>query len=81
MLDSQVIEPNNRGRARRIQAVVIGGGQAGLATGYRLAQAGVEFVILERRARLGDVWRNRWDSLRLFTAAEYAGLPGWPLSW
>ena len=78
MLDSQVIEPNNRGRARRIQAVVVGGGQAGLATGYRLAQAGVEFVILERGARIGDVWRNRWDSLRLFTAAEYTGLPGWP---
>jgi putative flavoprotein involved in K+ transport len=57
---------------------VIGGGQAGLAAGYDLAQRAIDFVILEKGARLGESWRRRWDSLRLFTPARYDGLPGWP---
>ncbi len=65
-------------RPRRVQVIVIGAGQAGLAAGRYLAQAGVDFLILEAADRVGDVWRNRWDSLRLFTAAEFAGLPGLP---
>jgi putative flavoprotein involved in K+ transport len=61
----------------RIETVVIGGGQAGLAAGYYLARAGEPFVILDAGERVGDAWRSRWDSLRLFTPAKYDGLPGW----
>jgi putative flavoprotein involved in K+ transport len=59
-----------------VETVIIGGGQAGLATGYFLKQRGMPFVILDAEERVGDVWRHRWDSLRLFTYARYAGLPG-----
>jgi putative flavoprotein involved in K+ transport len=69
---------NEFGRRERIQVVVIGGGQAGLSVGYRLAQRGLSFVILEANRRVGDSWRNRWDSLRLFTPARYNGLIGLP---
>jgi putative flavoprotein involved in K+ transport len=63
--------------AHSIETVVIGAGQAGLATGYHLARRGRPFVILDADARVGDQWRRRWDSLRLFTPAAYDGLPGW----
>lgn len=56
--------------------VVIGGGQAGLAMGYHLAQCGVDFVILDGATRVGEAWRNRWDSLTLFTPAAWSALPG-----
>src|ERR671910_3169506 len=56
--------------------VIIGGGQAGLATGYHLAKRGLPFVILDANERIGDAWRKRWDSLRLFTPARYDGLQG-----
>jgi putative flavoprotein involved in K+ transport len=62
----------------RVETVVIGAGQAGLATGYHLALRGRQFVILDATERIGDAWRTRWDSLRLFTPARYDGLPGWP---
>src|SRR6478672_1007460 len=69
----------NNGRiSERVQVVVIGGGQAGLSVGYCLAQRGLSFVILEANARVGDSWRKRWDSLRLFTPAKYDGLIGLP---
>ncbi len=58
--------------------IVIGGGQAGLAVGYHLAQAGLRFVILDASERIGDSWRKRWDSLRLFTPAKLDGLVGMP---
>ena len=61
----------------RYETVIIGGGQAGLSTGYRLAKAGRRFLILDANARVGDAWRKRWDSLRLFTPAELNGLPGY----
>ena len=58
--------------------IVIGGGQAGLSVGYHLARAGANFVILDAHARVGDAWRKRWDSLRLFTPAKFDGLDGMP---
>jgi putative flavoprotein involved in K+ transport len=60
----------------RFETVVVGGGQAGLAVGYHLRRRERSFVILDASPRVGDVWRNRWDSLRLFTPARYCGLPG-----
>ena len=68
----------NRNQTERLDTVVIGGGQAGLSTGYHLARRGVPFVILDGGARIGDSWRQRWDSLRLFTPARHAGLDGMP---
>jgi putative flavoprotein involved in K+ transport len=62
---------------QRVGTVVVGGSQAGLAMGYHLQRAGMEFVILEGGRRLGDAWRNRWDSLRLFSTPKFASLPGW----
>ena len=64
--------------AERVQVVVIGAGQAGLSVGYCLARLGLSFVILDANARVGDAWRKRWDSLRLFTPAKYDGLIGLP---
>jgi putative flavoprotein involved in K+ transport len=58
------------------EVIVIGGGQAGLSVGYHLQRQGVPFVILDARARIGDAWRERWDSLRLFTPRRYDGLDG-----
>ena len=62
----------------RIETVVIGAGQAGLSVGYHLARRGRSFVILEANARVGDSWRNRWDSLRLFSPAQFDGIDGMP---
>lgn len=62
----------------QFDTVVVGGGQAGLAAGYFLAQMGRKFVILDAMHRVGDVWRSRWDSLRLFTPAKFSHLPGMP---
>ena len=60
------------------EVVVIGGGQAGLAIGYHLAQQQRDFVILEAAHEPAAAWRARWDSLKLFTSARYSGLPGLP---
>jgi putative flavoprotein involved in K+ transport len=53
-----------------LDTVIVGGGQAGIALGYWLAQEGREFAILDGNTRPGDAWRQRWDSLRLFTPAK-----------
>lgn len=58
--------------------LVIGGGQAGLVVGYELKTRGIDFSILDAGRRVGDAWRKRWDSLRLFTPARMNGLPGLP---
>jgi putative flavoprotein involved in K+ transport len=63
---------------RQFGTVVIGGSQSGLAVGYYLKQRGLSFVILDEHDRIGDAWRKRWDSLRLFTPGRYDGLPGMP---
>lgn len=67
-----------RGSHEHVDTVVIGGSQSGLAVGYHLMRAGRPFVILDEHDRVGDAWRGRWDSLRLFTTAKYDGLPGMP---
>jgi glycine/D-amino acid oxidase-like deaminating enzyme len=61
-----------------LDGLVIGGGQAGLAMGYHLAQSGMHFQIADAGAEIGHVWRSRWDSLRLFTSGRYDNLPGLP---
>jgi putative flavoprotein involved in K+ transport len=63
-------------RREAFDVIVIGGGQAGLSVGYYLARAGVRFVILDANEQIGDSWRKRWDSLRLFTPAKLDGLAG-----
>ncbi|HSC90504.1 MAG TPA: NAD(P)-binding domain-containing protein [Gaiellaceae bacterium] len=62
----------------RIETVIVGGGQAGLAVGYDLQRRGRPFVILDGNARVGDSWRRRWPSLRLYSPAASDGLPGTP---
>ena len=62
----------------RTETVIIGAGQAGLATGYHLRKQGRQFVILDGMARIGDNWRAQWDTLRLYTPRKYDGLPGLP---
>lgn len=62
------------------RTIIIGGGQAGLAVGYYLAQRGENFIILDQNARSGDVWRSRWESLHLFTPSQFNSLPGMPIS-
>src|SRR4029453_1551074 len=83
-IDPTGVDPVNRTKPaehmspERLDVVVIGAGQAGLAVGHYLARRGLRFIILEEHTRVGDSWRNRWDSLRLFTPARYDGLPGLP---
>jgi putative flavoprotein involved in K+ transport len=62
-----------------VQVAVIGGGQAGLAMGYYLQTRGSRFVVLERGDALAPAWRERWDSLTLFTPRRFSSLPGLPL--
>src|SRR5215472_10737133 len=61
-----------------IDTAVIGGGQAGLSVGYHLKRRGLSFEILDAGARAGDAWRQRWDSLRLFSPVHMDGLDGLP---
>jgi putative flavoprotein involved in K+ transport len=61
-----------------LDVLVIGGGQAGLAMGYHLAQSGRSFQIVDAGAEIGETWRSRWDSLLLFTSGRYDNLPGLP---
>jgi putative flavoprotein involved in K+ transport len=65
-------------RVERFETVIVGGGQAGLSAGHHLAVRDIDFVILNDEPRIGDNWRRRWDSLRLFTPARYSSLPGMP---
>jgi putative flavoprotein involved in K+ transport len=60
----------------RFDTVVVGGDQAGLAMGYHLARQGREFLIVDAGKAIGQPWRQRWDSMRLFTPAHFTHLPG-----
>ena len=72
------VTPPATKRVTWYDTIIVGGGQAGLAAGHHLAKHDVDFVILDAGQRIGDSWRNRWDSLQLFTPARYSGLPGMP---
>lgn len=69
---------NGSRESERVETVIVGAGQAGLSVGYHLARRGLPFVILDANERIGDSWRNRWDSLRVFTPARFNGLAGMP---
>ena len=76
---AEILSPQSAGvRAEHVPVVVIGAGQAGLSVGYHLARRGIRFVILDANERVGDAWRTRWDSLRLFTPSQFDGLDGMP---
>ena len=64
--------------SQSFRTVVIGGGQAGLASAFYLSRANHDFVVLDSHPRIGEAWRLRWDSLRLFTPSKFNGLPGMP---
>src|SRR5215204_2990301 len=59
-----------------VETIIIGGGQAGLSAAYHLRRKGRPFLVLDAGERTGDAWRDRWDSLHLFTPALYSSLPG-----
>jgi putative flavoprotein involved in K+ transport len=63
-------------KTERIQTVIIGAGQAGLAAAYYLKRRGLPFILLEAHQRVGDAWRKRWDSLHLFTPARFDSIAG-----
>jgi putative flavoprotein involved in K+ transport len=65
---------------RDVDMLVVGAGQAGLAMGYHVKQAGYRFRLVDRNARIGDSWRNRYNSLVLFTPRAYSALPGLSVS-
>jgi putative flavoprotein involved in K+ transport len=62
-----------------VDVVVVGGGQAGLATAFYLRRAGLDFVVLDDQPEPGGTWRHTWPSLRLFSPAAYSSLPGWQM--
>jgi putative flavoprotein involved in K+ transport len=62
----------------RVETLIVGGGQAGLAVGYHLKSRGRELLILDANERVGESWRKRWPSLRLYSPATADGLPGMP---
>jgi putative flavoprotein involved in K+ transport len=59
-----------------LDAIVIGGSQAGLAMSWHLARRHLRFVVLDAAPKIGHTWRSRWDSLTLFTPAQHDALPG-----
>lgn len=66
----------DRAGNQHVETLVIGGGQSGLAMGYHLSRRGLPYAIVDANPRIGDAWRNRWDSFRLFTPSWFDGLPG-----
>jgi putative flavoprotein involved in K+ transport len=63
-------------KMREFEVVIIGAGQVGLSLGFYLQQTNIDFILLESHHRVGESWRNRYDSLVLFTPSRYSNLPG-----
>jgi putative flavoprotein involved in K+ transport len=74
---TQYYTTGTNGEKRHWNTIVIGGGQAGLSAGYYLKKINEDFLILDASTRIGDSWRKRWDSLKLFTPTRFNALPGW----
>ncbi len=72
------VNPHRMADHDLLHTLIIGAGQAGLSACYHLKQAGVPFLILESNQAIGNNWRQRYDSLVLFTPARYSSLPGYP---
>jgi putative flavoprotein involved in K+ transport len=68
-------EDQNASPDELLDAVVVGGGQAGLAIAWYLGRTGLRFVVQEAGSELGHTWRDRWDSLKLFTPPSTAACP------
>ncbi|WP_440902002.1 FAD-dependent oxidoreductase, partial [Actinosynnema sp.] len=64
---------------QQVRALIVGGGQAGLATAFYLRRRGIEHVVLDEQTGPGGAWLHTWKSLRLFSPAAYSSLPGWPM--
>ena len=82
VLPSTPVEVNRGGgrwkQRNTLRSLVVGAGQAGLALGYHLQRRGRQVLLVDRNERIGDSWRARWDSLKLYSPASYDGLPGMP---
>ncbi len=61
---------------KSFDVIVVGGGQSGLAVGYYLRRAGLCFIILDKEKKAGGSWPHMWESLRLFSPAQWSSLPG-----
>ncbi|MBB4067084.1 flavin-containing monooxygenase [Allorhizobium sp. NPDC080224] len=72
-------DASNSGGGRRTEVLVIGAGQAGLAAANELKKAGVDYLLLDAAAAVGDSWRQRYETLTLFTPRSISSLPGLPL--
>src|SRR5215211_2219238 len=77
-LSAEKVNSGEEGSREHLEVAVVGGGQAGLAIGYYLREKGLRFVVFERGDSIAPAWRERWDSLILFTPRRYSALPGLP---
>jgi putative flavoprotein involved in K+ transport len=77
-LSAERFNPAEEGSPEHLEVAIIGGGQAGLAMGYYLRQRGRRFIVFERGDSIAPAWRERWNSLTLFTPRRYSALPGLP---
>src|SRR5215212_1281177 len=79
-LSAERVKTDKDGPREQLEVAVVGGGQAGLAMGFYLRERGLRFVIFERGDSIAPAWRERWDSLTLFTPRRYSALPGLPFA-
>src|ERR1700686_4888465 len=68
---------SNASGAIPIDVVLVGGGQSALAVAYFLRRAGIGYVVLDDQPAPGGAWQHTWDSLHLFSPAQWSSLPGW----
>jgi putative flavoprotein involved in K+ transport len=77
-LSAEKVNSGGESSREHLDVAVVGGGQAGLTMGYYLRAQGLRFANFERGASIAPAWRERWDSLTLFTPRRYSALPGLP---